>query len=148
LNSNAPSVDFPVGRFFMGVYMVLALSVLTAGAFAYSFLWGDFQGWRANLMLLIWAVVTCMSMWAVRKVQPPCWLSWNGNAWHELTLKAPAFPPENWVDCELSVHLDLQRYMLVSLLSLNGFRKWFWVSRNSFPERWHVFRCAVYSRSE
>jgi len=148
LNSNAPSVDFPVGRFFMGIYMVMALSVVTACAFAYSFLYGDFQGWRAYVLLFVWLFATCLSMWAVRQGQSPCWLSWNGNVWHELPIKANTFSPENALDCGVAVHLDMQRHMLVSLNNLNGFRKWFWVSRKSFPERWHGFRCAVYSRSE
>jgi hypothetical protein len=148
LNSNASSVDFPVGRFFMGIYMVMALSAVTACTLTYSFLFGDFQGWRANVLLLIWLFATCLSMWAVRHGQSPCWLSWNGNAWHELPIKASTFSPENALDCVVTVHLDMQRHMLVSLNNLNGFRKWFWVSRKSFPERWHGFRCAVYSRSE
>jgi len=148
LNSSAPSVDFPVGRFFMGVYTVMALSFVTACALTYSYLFGDFHGWRANLLLFVWLFASCLSMWAVRHGQSACCLSWNGDAWHELPINSPTFSPENVLDCDVTVHLDVQRYMLVSLYNLNGFRKWFWVSRDSFPERWHGFRCAVYSRSE
>ncbi|PUE36353.1 hypothetical protein B9Z46_06430 [Limnohabitans sp. Hippo4] len=132
----------------MGVYMVMAFSIVTAGALTYSFLFGDFQGWRANLLLLVWVFASGLSMWAVRQGQSRGWLSWNGNVWHELPINASSFSPENVLDCGVTVHLDMQRHMLVSLYNPNGFRKWFWVSRKSFPERWHGFRCAVYSRSE
>ena len=148
LNSNAPSVDFPVGRFFIGIYWVSALSVVTACAFAWSFLFGDFQGWRFNSLVFFWAFATCLSLWTVRHGQSPCWLSWDGNSWHELPINPPAYSSAYVLACGISVHLDLQQSMLVSLHNLNGFRKWFWVSRRSFPERWHGFRCAVYSRSE
>jgi hypothetical protein len=147
LNSNAPSVDFPVGRFFLGAYLVVGLSVATACVFVLSYFAGDFAGWRASLMLLVWALASFCSIRAVMAGQPQCWLSWDGNAWQVL----PVAPHEMTQPCiaesAMSVHLDLQRYMLVSVFNASGLRQWFWVTHASFPDRWHGFRCAVYSSS-
>jgi hypothetical protein len=44
--------------------------------------------------------------------------------------------------------LDLQHLLYVSLQNKQGQRQWFWLSQDTFPDRWHGFRCAVYSRSE
>ena len=48
----------------------------------------------------------------------------------------------------MSVHLDLQKLLFVSLLNHKGEGHWFWLMQDSFPDRWHGFRCAVYSRAE
>jgi hypothetical protein len=71
-------------------------------------------------------------------------LCWTGHAWEvQLMLTEPS-----QVEHAISVHLDFQNYILVSLSNPHSARQWFWVSRKAFPERWHGFRCAVYSRSE
>jgi hypothetical protein len=147
LNTNAPSVDFPVGRFFMGAYFVVGLSVVTAGVFAGSYVAGDLAGWRAILMLLVWLVVSLGSIKAVLNGQPKCWLSWNGNTWQIQQLQFENIPQQGMADSDMSVHLDLQQFLLVSLRNEKGSRQWFWVTQTSFPERWHGFRCAVYSQS-
>ncbi|MFM1948489.1 MAG: hypothetical protein RL706_510 [Pseudomonadota bacterium] len=148
MNPNAPSVDFPVGRFFMGVCLVFVLSGVTACAFAFSHVSGDLTGWRVNLLMFSWGIASCISFWAVRHGQQKCWLSWNGHVWQVLPLAAHDIALASWRDCAMTVHVDLQRHMLVSAFNHTGFRKWFWVSQQSFPDRWHGFRCAVYSRPE
>jgi hypothetical protein len=146
LNSNAPSVDFPVGRFFMGIWGGACLSALTAFAFIIGFFTGDFESWRGILLLLGWALVSLFSILSFRKKQSKCWLSWDGNVWQVVPTQNPALV--DGLDCVLSVHIDLQKALLVSVANLEGHRNWFWVMQASFPDRWHGFRCAVYSRAE
>jgi hypothetical protein len=146
LNSNAPSVDFPVGRFFMGLRGVACLSALAACVYIIGFFAGDFESWRGVLLLLAWALASLLSILSVRKKQSKCWLSWDGNVWQVVPTQNPAL--DDGLDGVLSVHIDLQKALLVSVANLEGHRKWFWVTQVSFPDRWHGFRCAVYSRAE
>ena len=86
------------------------------------------------------------------------WLSWDGRHWRiepvfslALIDEIPCYAAKSMsLDaslqsaCDMEVHLDLQRYLLVSVFNGMGFRQWFWVSKHAFPDRWHGFRCAVY----
>jgi hypothetical protein len=159
LNHNAPSVDFPVGRFFMDAWMGVFLSVICAAAFGLSCLWGDFTGWRAVLFASIWVLFSLSSIHPMRGTPSKSWLSWDGHTWQIESLlpvkfseKQLGFTPESMVSeapvhagYSMEVHLDIQEFLFVSLFDDQGFRQWFWISKQSFPDRWHGFRCAVYS---
>ena len=73
-------------------------------------------------------------------------LVWDGSAWG-LHLGAPGHPA--WLgDGTLHVLLDLQVVLLLRWRAeglLGG--KWIWLERWSTPSRWHLLRCAVYSRA-
>jgi hypothetical protein len=105
------------------------------------------------------SLLSFRSVWAG---QAKCWLSWDGSTWQILPVRSPSnLRPSNTSSADLknhqeaqeavghlTVHLDLQRVLLVSLANPDGDRNWFWVTQAAFPERWHGFRCAVYSRAE
>ena len=162
MNQNAPSVDYPVGRFSLSVRLAFALAlasiVLIVGA-----LWrGYFLDGQWKLLLPLWAMCCWFSFSTLKRGQPKCWLSWDGSTWQILPVRSPSnLRPSNTSSADLknhqeaqeavghlTVHLDLQRVLLVSLANPEGDRNWFWVSQAAFPERWHGFRCAVYSRAE
>jgi hypothetical protein len=146
----------------MGLWGVALLCSVTAGAFIFSFVSGDFESWRGALLVVAWSLASLLSFRSVWAGQAKCWLSWNGSAWQILPVRAPsdvrrqefsAVDLKNHQEADeagshLTVHLDLQRVLLVSLANPEGDRNWFWVLQAAFPERWHGFRCAVYSRSE
>ena len=146
----------------MGLWGVAVLSSVTAGAFIFSFVSGDFESWRGALLVVAWSLASLLSFRSVWAGQAKCWLSWNGSAWQILPVRAPsdvrrqefsAVDLKNHQEADeagshLTVHLDLQRVLWVSLDYPEGGRNWFWVSQAAFPERWHGFRCAVYSRAE
>ena len=149
MNSNAPSVDYPVGRFFMSSWVAWTLPsiarVLYVGAH-----WGrDFVDWRVAYWLPCWMACCCLLFRYLKAGQPHCWLSWDGNKWQIQNLY-PSFNATTEVGANdaMAVHLDFQKLLFVSLQSDKGKRHWFWLSQESFPDRWHGFRCAVYSRSE
>lgn len=49
---------------------------------------------------------------------------------------------------ELMVLLDFQFFLLLRTGPKGAWReKWLWLERRSSPSRWHLLRCAVYSRA-
>ena len=144
LNQSAPSVDYPVGRFFWGACVALGFSLLSVLALAFNFWLAWIEGWRFAWLCGVWFLLSLYSVFSFQRLSHKAWLCWTGQAWEIQFLFAA--PPQ--VTHTISVHLDFQNYFLVSFSNPNSARQWFWVSRNAFPERWHGFRCAVYSRSD
>ena len=109
----------------------------------------DLRDWRALLWGGLCLFASVFSFRNLKAGQPLCWLSWDGNFW-----SIPNLLPEKQSEeasnaqYEIHVHLDFQSLLFVSLTNTLGQRQWFWLRQNSFPDRWHGFRCAVYSRSE
>jgi hypothetical protein len=146
----------------MGLWGVALLCSVTAGAFIFSFFAGDFESWRGALLIVAWSLASLLSFRSVWAGQAKCWLSWDGSTWQILPVSAPFDVRRQKISAvdlknhqasdeavsHLTVHLDLQRVLLVSLANPEGDRNWFWVSQAAFPERWHGFRCAVYSHAE
>jgi hypothetical protein len=146
----------------MGLWGVSLLCSITAGAFIFSFFAGDFESWRGAVLVVTWSLASLLSFRSVWAGQAKCWLSWDGSTWQILPVRSPSnLRPSNTSSADLknhqeaqeavghlTVHLDLQRVLLVSLANPDGDRNWFWVTQAAFPERWHGFRCAVYSRAE
>jgi hypothetical protein len=138
-----------VGRFFFSAWLAMFLSVANIALFVFVQGVQDVSIWRWTLLLIGWVVCSWFSFCALRSGQSKSWLSWDGNIWrvqnvypnHNLALGGESI-------YALDVHLDLQKLLLISLHSEKGRRHWFWLSQDSFPDRWHGFRCAVYSRSE
>jgi hypothetical protein len=146
----------------MGLWGVSLLCSITAGAFIFSFFAGDFESWRGAVLVVTWSLASLLSFRSVWAGQAKCWLSWDGSTWQILPVRSPSnlrhsntssADLKNHQEAQeavghLTVHLDLQRVLLVSLANPDGDRNWFWVTQAAFPERWHGFRCAVYSRAE
>ena len=149
-----------MGRFLWGQRKRVLVAVLAVSALMWGVFWEGLTGWRAGVLLACWLLVFLSSCLAWRQVQTKCWLSWNGDGWRVLsTLSDEAITGSEQQSTQthletdlqegaaLTVHLDLQNYLYVSLAGPTQARAWFWLEKNSFPERWHGFRCAVYSRS-
>ena len=138
-----------MGRFSLSIRLAFSLAlasiVLIVGA-----LWrGYFLDGQWKLLLPLWALCCWFSFSKLKRGQPKCWLSWDGSMWRVLTL-LPNFETEPPLQTgyAMTVHLDFQRLLFVSLRNHQGEHRWFWLAKDSFPDRWHGFRCAVYSRSE
>jgi hypothetical protein len=168
LNQNAPSVDYPVGRFFWATYLPIGLAMLTFLALSASLWAGLFEGWRAALLFGAWVLLTFFSVYSLKSRLAQSWLCWDGHDWQvqtvlSLATQSVSVAPSPALSTHLNqpligspldggyairVHLDFQQYLFVSLLNSTSRTQWFWVAKRSFPERWHGFRCAVYSQSE
>ena len=127
----------------------MALSMTTGCLFVSAMVMADVWGWRALLGSFLWLLFAWFSYGQLKFGQSPCWLSWDGSGWriHTLWPKTESDPTLQ-PGYAMNVHLDLQKLLFVSLQCSQGERQWFWLSKDTFPDRWHGFRCAVYSRSE
>jgi hypothetical protein len=144
LNQNAPSVDYPVGRFFWDAFWVIGLAMLSFLALIASLLAGLFDGWRAACLCGTWLLLTIYCVYSLKSKSSKTWLCWDGHEWQ---IQTP-IDPHLHDGYAISVHLDFQQYLFVSLLNSTSRTQWFWVAKRTFPERWHGFRCAVYSSIE
>ncbi len=150
-----------MGRFLWSKPLLALVSIATGVALCWAGLFGGLTGWRAVFLLVCWLGVLLGSLLALQKPKGRCWLSWNGHRWCVLAVMPEADREGSYLrlsdrsleakfqeGANLKVHLDWQNYLYVSLTTLQGDSEWFWLTRATFPERWHGFRCAVYSRSE
>ena len=154
----APSVDFPVGRFFISAGAGWVLSSLSLAGFSWAVFFGQVSLETGLAFFLLWLALVFFTAGQFRLGQAKSWLSWDGGEWHIHTLQALEFeiepgsspPHESQFQGAFSmlVHLDLQQCLFVSLVNAQGERYWFWVLQKSFPDRWHGFRCAVYSANK
>jgi hypothetical protein len=168
LSQNAPSVDYPVGRFFWEACGVLGLAMLSFLALISSLFAGHFEGWRAAALCGTWLLLTLYCVASLKRAATKNWLCWDGHEWQVQSVlslpmpqlavapipdisirlnRLPIDPPSSG-GYAIRVHLDFQQYLFVSLFNSTSRTQWFWVAKRSFPERWHGFRCAVYSHSD
>jgi len=133
----APAVTYPVGRSVLHAWL-LGLSGLT-GALAGWFWridaspepWG--QGMYAVILVLA-SLAAFRNWWC----SPSGNLHWDGQGW---TLKVS----ERRLCGVVTVHLDLQAWLVLCLRSEEGGRKWLWLERRADPINWHALRGAVFS---
>jgi hypothetical protein len=156
-----------VGRFFGSAYWPIGLALLCFVALSASLFAGLIEGWRAAVLVGTWVLLTVFSVYSLRNRPAKSWLCWDGHDWQvqsviSLTAQALSVAPSPALNIHLNqapiappleggyalrVHLDFQQYLFVSLSNPTSITRWFWVAKHSFPERWHGFRCAVYSFS-
>lgn len=134
---SAPSVNFPVGRSRFQGLLICLLSLL--GAIT-GLLWQaqlDLSAWRLWLFVVTY-VTTCALAAEMWRRSPQGILRWDGQTW-SWTVGQSA-----WIG-SLTVHLDLQNFLLVSLCPDQGTRIWLWPERRAHAGRWLDLRRAVFS---
>jgi len=134
---SAPAVSYPVGRsHFQGwSILMIGLTGLVAGLFWHE--QADLAVWRQYLyaLSLLAALIVAFQAW---HRTPQGRLRWDGQVW-------------SWNRGEVSVcgqvtiHLDLQFVLLLSLYTETGSRLWLWPERGVDMARWHALRRAVFS---
>ena len=147
---------------------MLGLATLTFIALIFSFFAGLFEGWRAATLCGIWLLLTLYCVDSLKREVTQHWLCWDGHEWQvqsvlslpmpelavvpnpdfSIRLNPSSIDPPSSGGYAIRVHLDFQQYLFVSLFNSTSRTQWFWVAKRSFPERWHGFRCAVYSHSD
>lgn len=135
---SAPAVSYPVGRSsFMGwlISGTLLVSVLVG------LLWlrqEGLPGWRQGLYSvasLLAGIVTVLAWWRTERGV----LRWDGEIW--------SWSVANESVCgSLTVHLDLQFCMLISLHQQGSTRLWFCPERRSRASLWLGLRRAVFCK--
>ena len=157
-----------MGRFFWDAYWPIGLAMLSLTALMASLLAGLFEGWRAAGLFGVWLLLMLFSAYSLKNSSAQAWLCWDGHDWQvqsvlSMPTQAVSIAPVSALSQHLNqplsgpplhgsyairVHLDFQQFLFVSLLNTTSRTQWFWIAKRSFPERWHGFRCAVYSQSE
>ena len=134
---SAPSVTYPVGR--SRFYAALAAALWLMGG-CVTALWADrvtVLDWRQALMLCLWlgsGALLGLAWWR----SPHGLLRWDGQAWNWEAGAGISVPGV------LSVHLDLQRMLLLSLRLPSGMLLWLWLTRQDEASQWLALRRAVY----
>ena len=134
---SAPALSYPVGRSrFQGALVGLTglVGVVTG------LLWQAQAGtanWRQGLfaMTLLGAFIVAVQAW---RRSPRGHLSWDGQAWRWAGMGQSA-------SGRLTVHLDFQFFLLLSLRPDSGARIWLWPERRSEIALWNALRRAVFS---
>lgn len=134
----APAVSYPVGRSRFQGWLV---GLTGLGGTVAGLLWrhqADPAGWRQWLLALTLLCVCALAADAWRR-SPRGSLRWDGQTWSWTAVDAS-------VCGVLTVHLDLQFCLLLSLRLDTGARIWFWPERGAEVMAWNALRRAVFSR--
>ena len=136
---NAPAVTYPVGR---SHFQARLLGVLVAAELLLELMWCLAPGvlnWRQGLLALYGVLA---GLWAGLNWQrsPVGRLRWDGQVWCWTETRTAV---ETWGT--LSVHLDLQKVLLLCLRPETGAPLWLWPEQNTRPARWQDLRRAVFA---
>lgn len=136
---NAPAVTYPVGR---SQFQAVLLGVLIFAGLLVELMWCLAPGlldWRQGLLALC---VVLTGLWAGLNWQrsPVGRLRWDGQIWCWTETRTAV---ETWGT--LSVHLDLQKVLLLCLQPETGAPLWLWPEQNNRPARWQDLRRAVFA---
>ena len=151
---HAPAVTYPLGRT-SALQWALWLLWLVGGL---PVIWMLFEALalQGSAQAAIISVVICAftwigAGWALRRFwaaqQPARALRWDGADWW-LELSPPAHGAPDAGPGRAVVRLDLQRCLLLHWRA-EGKRqsRWLWAERAGDPARWHLLRCALYSKT-
>ena len=135
---NAPAVSFPLARshfqgFFLALVWLCGVAVTLFGCAL-----ADPVGWRQYVALGLVFCLGASAAWAWRQ-SPVGVLQWDGQSW---SLKSPSTSTTGIV----SVHLDFQFFLLLSLRSDGGHLFWLWLDRPNASSQWDALRRAAFSR--
>ena len=136
---SAPAVSYPVGRsrFQAGLLLALGLSGVLSGV-----LWFDPPGpfsWRHFVFAFLFFAAWLHAVNAWRHSPAGC-LRWDGQAW--------SWKSDQTKPCAaLKVHLDLQFFLVVTVVLEDGKCWWLWPERRADELQWTALRRAVFSRS-
>ena len=138
---NAPAVSFPVGRsriqgWALGAAWVAGAAVCACWASVI-----DAAGWRYSLALAM-PLVTGVLAWFGWQRQIGGSLHWDGICWQ---LETPPLASTASLMGQVAVHLDFQRFMLLSLRPDNDAVRWLWLDQCADVAHWQAFRRAVHS---
>jgi hypothetical protein len=147
---NAPPVVYPVGRFVVGRWWLVALCLLSAAGLIV---------WQIQSQVTSftwWAAWICWggcgvsaAIWIPRQALTEGRLGWSGESWF---WQADDASDQPFLDVNISVSLDTGQGLLLWVQPLDeqgkaqGRLRSAWLQAGAMPSKWHGFRCAVYSR--
>lgn len=141
----APPVRYPIKPSRLrqaGEGGVFILALTCVGLWAYQTRPSMAWGLSALCLCLLALAFMVRSAWAAQSGE----LAWDGVAWslRWQTGREPVWGGHG----SLNVLLDLQVVLLLRWRAVGlPAGQWIWLERRSQPSRWHLLRCAVYSRA-
>ena len=135
----APAVRYPVVRSRQLGSLLLVLSALGLSACLAWWRWTDVALAAALAALATWGAATLLA-WRFWWCSPTGVLVWDGRNW------ALDCPGQEAIAGALTVHLDVQRSVWVSLTPAHGAYWWLWLEQSWDAARWMDVRRALYSR--
>ena len=150
---HAPSVQYPVGRSFLG-YGVLLLGLAVLGLLLLGLGMGRYglSGWRAVIGCAIWAVWTVVALASWRRA-PVGHLQWDAQAPNPHASDGVSTPgvwvwrssgyPQGVPLTHVQVRWDGQERLLLRLSRSAGLGWWVWAERGADAARWEAFRRAL-----
>ena len=142
----APLVVYPVGKT-RWLAWVLAVG-WSLGALMLSlihFLYFPVDGSRLSTIFMVaTALLSGAALMAWWRRQATCTIRWDGERWHLLGAEQPDAMADGG---RIEVALDAQRALLLRYRT-DVSSRWLWAQASSAPERWHLLRCAIYSRAD
>ena len=135
----APALTYPVRRSVLHGWLI-GLTCLTGALIGW--FWRiqaspePWCQWLYAFILLLVSLAALRTWWR----SPSGDLQWDGHGW-KLNVVDRGF-------CGLvTLHLDLQEYLLLCLRSADGRRRWLWLERRTDAINWLALRGAVFSAS-
>jgi len=133
----APAVTYPVGRSALHAWLIGSIGLI--GALA-GWFWRtqtaaeSWSQWLYAVILLLASLAAFRNWWCC----PSGHLQWDGQSWKLNVRDSCRCGP-------VSVHLDLQGWLLLCLHSEEGGRRWLLLERRTDAINWHALRNAVFS---
>jgi hypothetical protein len=141
---NAPTVEFPVGRFVWGPWVISGLAVVSAIGLL---LWQAHSGLEAAPLWVgagwVMILVLACLVWQREALREGV-LVWTGQAWLWRSAQDHAHPVQLAVLADAGFALLLQVAITDGAPGLS--RRVAWLECTDMPSRWHNFRCAVFAR--
>ena len=134
---NAPTVSYPVGR---SHFQAGLLAFLIFMGFSIDLLWSiqAVPGWRQGLVGLMLGLAAVLALLEWQRI-PQGMLVWDGNIWRFIR-------GQHTVTGRVTVYLDFQFVMLLSLAPIKGSRLWLWAECSREASLWVSLRRAVFAR--
>lgn len=142
-NRSAPAVRFAFTRSRLQTYALCWIAV--SGCLVCLF-WSQVAStspWRLWVAAVVVVGAAFAAVWGVKRTSQGS-LFWDRHAWTFLPTKSAAGVEHSQIGT-LRVHLDLQRFLLLSFHSVEGTKRWLWLDRGPDPRHWLAFRRAVFS---
>ena len=133
----APAVSFSVNRSRWHLYLIVSLALLAAlvaGAFVTTQPRSDVRIWLPAGVSLV-SLAIALAAW---HKSPAGLLHWDGRSWHWSGFSAAQ-------GCDLSLLMDFQKVLLVSLKEAGGQPVWLWLHAGPRDPLWLALRRAVVS---
>ena len=161
---NAPAVSFPVGRSRFQACCLLGVWVAGAAVCMYWASVMDVVGWRHALALMMPVAAGAAAWWSWRR-RASGRLHWDGQCWWlDIAVAgqpaaASASAPGGGAGAatvagietgvsDLSLHLDLQGFLLLKLRLVDRTVRWLWLDRGADLAHWQALRRAVHANVE